>query len=438
MQANNIVYWHKLVSEYYAPGAKIRWCFSLYKNLRSNGRGGFMHTGNEGWACDVCGSRSGKGFEANFEILPRVFQNNFLNDLVDEILFLEVPQERKVPSGFLVLEYEKAVLKSVYKQGRVVREGKLRVLFRQDLKILSWEFCSLKHEEFLNRHQVSSQVNQLVEAAEKCQSIDMASAEDFISNCNKFAAAGHHLAKAIDLPLVNGLGLPNRYVRCLQMAEVFHIMGDLMAFSCHSKIGPLGSNYWDVFAECLKYYSQVESSKATQKNAQCGTVRGQSTREGTLTATSFSPGSGSGSVDSCLINDEVLQADREVTIAFPYRGADNHTSSISPTSRMIKQEKRCMGDQMTEIPITSRMQVPQSPYSAKLCNSSVNIGSKRKKLQERVTSNTLEGENIPYARGRMASSAATIGSARVLKAPHSSNSSNSQTLLEIKQEPNYF
>lgn len=88
-----------------------------------------------------------------------------------------------------MLEYGKAVQESVYEQLRVVREGQLRIIFSQDLKvsedvnlmfsclavsivcicnlpahivlllqILSWEFCARRHEELLPRRLVAPQV----------------------------------------------------------------------------------------------------------------------------------------------------------------------------------------------------------------------------------------------------------------------------------------
>lgn len=73
--------------------------------------------------------------EASFEVLPRLWKIKFESGVLEEILFLGFPKERKLPSGLMSLEYEKAVQQSVYEQFRVVHEGKLRVLFRHDLKV---------------------------------------------------------------------------------------------------------------------------------------------------------------------------------------------------------------------------------------------------------------------------------------------------------------
>lgn len=54
---------------------------------------------------------------------------------MDELLFLDLPRERRFPSGLMMLEYEKAVQESVYEKLRVVREGHLRIIYTHDLKV---------------------------------------------------------------------------------------------------------------------------------------------------------------------------------------------------------------------------------------------------------------------------------------------------------------
>lgn len=57
--------------------------------------------------------------------------------MLDEILFLDSPRACKISSG-LVLEYARATQESVYENFRVVHEGKLRIIFRHDLKVFSF------------------------------------------------------------------------------------------------------------------------------------------------------------------------------------------------------------------------------------------------------------------------------------------------------------
>ncbi|XLU31747.1 hypothetical protein S245_067813, partial [Arachis hypogaea] len=49
-----VAYWRKFVAEYYSPRAKERWCLSLYNN--------------DAWQCDICGSKSGRGFGLSIEM----------------------------------------------------------------------------------------------------------------------------------------------------------------------------------------------------------------------------------------------------------------------------------------------------------------------------------------------------------------------------------
>ncbi|EYU38989.1 hypothetical protein MIMGU_mgv1a004070mg [Erythranthe guttata] len=191
--------------------------------------------------------------EATSDIFPKLFKIKFESGMLDEILFLDSPRACKIPCG-LVLEYGKATQESVYENFRVVHVGTLRVVFRYDLKILSWEFCAQNHEEFLLRRSITPQVNQLVHVAEKFQhdilngtSCRVSSEQDFQPIWDMFVSAGNQLARNMELPLVNDLGYPKRFIRCLQIAEVVDSMTDLMALSRGTKMGPI---------DCLNKYSQ--------------------------------------------------------------------------------------------------------------------------------------------------------------------------------------
>ncbi|XP_073111945.1 probable transcriptional regulator SLK3 [Elaeis guineensis] len=155
---NCIAYWRKFVLEYFAPRAKKRWCLASYGNAGNHASGVFPQAAKDSWQCGICGSKSGKGFEATFEVLPRLFQIEFDSGLTDEFLFLDMPREFWLPTGMMVLDYAKAVQESVYEQVRVVHEGQMRIIFMPDLKIVSWEFCARRHEEFLLRRLIVPQV----------------------------------------------------------------------------------------------------------------------------------------------------------------------------------------------------------------------------------------------------------------------------------------
>ncbi|KAK4431527.1 putative transcriptional regulator SLK2 [Sesamum alatum] len=223
---NTIAYWRKFVAEYYSPRAKKRWCLSLYDNVGHHSLGVFPQAAMDAWQCDICGSKSGRGFEATFEVLPRLNEIKFGSGVIDELLFLDLPRECRFPSGMMMLEYAKAVQESVYEQLRVVREGQLRIIFTPDLKILSWEFCARRHEELLPRRLVAPQVNQLLQVAQKCQSTisesgpQGVSQPDLQANSVMVVTAGRQLARSLELQSLNDLGFSKRYVRCLQIAEV--------------------------------------------------------------------------------------------------------------------------------------------------------------------------------------------------------------------------
>ncbi|KAK5802728.1 probable transcriptional regulator SLK2 [Gossypium arboreum] len=242
---NTIAYWRKFVAEYYSTCAKKRWCLSMYNNVGSHALGVFPQAAMDAWYCDICGSKSGRGFEATFEVLPRLNEIKFSSGVIDELLFLDFPRECRFPSGMMMLEYGKAVQESVYEQLRVVREGQLRIIFTQDLKILSWEFCARIHEELYPRRLVAPQVNQLLQVAQKCHSSiseggsDSVSQQDLQTNSNMFLMAGRQLVKSLELQSLNDLGFSKRYVRCLQIAEVVISMKDLIDFCREQKVGPI-------------------------------------------------------------------------------------------------------------------------------------------------------------------------------------------------------
>nr|GEW35210.1 hypothetical protein [Tanacetum cinerariifolium] len=95
---------------------------------------------------------------ATFEVLPRLNEIKFSSGVIDERWCLGLPRECRFNSEITMVEYEKAVQQSVYEQLQVVHEGRLKVFFTRDLKILSWEFCSRRHEKLLPRRLIVPQV----------------------------------------------------------------------------------------------------------------------------------------------------------------------------------------------------------------------------------------------------------------------------------------
>lgn len=244
---NSISYWRKLVDEYFAPKARKRWCVSLYDTRSGNASNSFQQTSLDAWRCDICGAKSGKGFEATAEILPRLCQIKFDRGVIDEHLFLDMPHEYRLSSGIMVLEYAKAVQESVYEHVRVIHEGRLRIIFTPELKIISWEFCARRHEEFVPRRFLAPQVNQLLQVAQKYQAAVNEGGSNGVSHqdqqaiCNMFVSAGRQMMKNLELQLLNEHGFSKRYVRCLQISEVVNSMKDLIEYSNKNKMGPIDS-----------------------------------------------------------------------------------------------------------------------------------------------------------------------------------------------------
>ena len=69
------------------------------------------------------------------EVLPRLFKIKYDSGTSQELLFVDMPHEYENTAGQIVLEYTKAIQESVFEQLRVVREGQLRIIFSQDLKV---------------------------------------------------------------------------------------------------------------------------------------------------------------------------------------------------------------------------------------------------------------------------------------------------------------
>ncbi|CAL9210856.1 unnamed protein product [Musa hybrid cultivar] len=244
---NSILYWRKFVAEYFAPPAKKRWCLSSYNNVGNHALGVFLQSAKGTWNCDLCVVNSGKGFEVTFGILPRFFQIKFESGLVDENLFLGMPRECHLSKGFIVMEYDKVALESVYEHLRIVREGILRVIFTPELKILSWDFCVQRHKEFLPRRVLAPQVDQLLKVAQKYQtSVNKNGSarvphQELQACCNLFTKAGHQLTRNLELQSPNELGLSRKYVWFIQISEVVNSMKDLFDFSKEHNSGPIES-----------------------------------------------------------------------------------------------------------------------------------------------------------------------------------------------------
>ncbi|KAG6482731.1 hypothetical protein ZIOFF_059369 [Zingiber officinale] len=255
---NTILYWRKFVSEYFALQAKKRWCLSLYENMGNHALGIFAQLAIDAWQCDICGSKSGKGFEATFEVLPRLLQIKFDGGVIDENLFLDMPHEYRLPSGIMVFMifvhrgiqgvlhwWRLRIGVSLPVGGSHVQSLRYHHVYDiillqalvQDCARMWWGSCS----------DSATMVNQLLQVAQKYQATiagnnsSVVSHQDLQASCNMLAATGRQLVKTLDLQAVNDLGFSKRYFRCLQIAEVVSSMKDLIDYSLEQKIGAIES-----------------------------------------------------------------------------------------------------------------------------------------------------------------------------------------------------
>uniref|UniRef100_A0A453QXH1 Uncharacterized protein n=1 Tax=Aegilops tauschii subsp. strangulata TaxID=200361 RepID=A0A453QXH1_AEGTS len=193
------------------------------------------------WRCDICNTHSGKGYEATSEILPRLCQIRFDHGVKDEYLFLDMPNEYRLPNGLLLLEHAKVVQKSIYEHQHVTHEGQLRIIFTPELKVTHMLRATQNYQATVTKNGPAGLSNDEAQNA-----------------CNQFASASRQLAKNIDHHSLNEHGLSKRYVRCLQISEVVNHMKDLIEFSHKNKLGPI---------EGLKNYpKQTAGPKLTVQN----------------------------------------------------------------------------------------------------------------------------------------------------------------------------
>ncbi|CBI31834.3 unnamed protein product, partial [Vitis vinifera] len=367
-----IAYWRKFVAEYYSPRAKKRWCLSLYDNVGNHALGVFPQAAMDAWHCEICNSKSGRGFEATFEVLPRLNEIKFGSGVIDELLFLDLPRECRFSSGIMMLEYGKAVQESVYEQLRVVREGQLRIIFTPDLKILSWEFCAQHHEELLPRRLVAPQVNQLVQVAQKCQSTiaesgsDGISQQDLQTNSNMVLTAGRQLARSLESQSLNDLGFSKRYVRCLQISEVVNSMKDLIDFCRENKVGPIdGLKSYPRHASAVK----LEMQKM-QEMEQLANVQGLPTDRNTLNKLiALHPGLNSHmSNNPHMVNRGALSGSAQAALALTnYQNLLMRQNSMNSNPSSLQQEGPSSFNSSNQSP-SSTFQGPATLISGSMHN----------------------------------------------------------------------
>ncbi|KAK4359852.1 hypothetical protein RND71_022081 [Anisodus tanguticus] len=198
---NNIEFWSNLAAEFFAPNAKKRLCLSSNKRRQQIG----CIFPQEAWCCEICKVRPAAGFEISAEVLPRLCKIKFESGMLEELLYMDIPEECYTPSGHIVLNYAKVTEESVYEAARVF----LNLSKMIDEKT---SFLRLHCDRFVSGN----------------------SAVLF----TRFASSIRGMARVMDKSLIDDLGYTKRYVRCLQTSEIVNSMKDLMDYGKKYGIGP--------------------------------------------------------------------------------------------------------------------------------------------------------------------------------------------------------
>ncbi|XP_072986632.1 probable transcriptional regulator SLK2 [Typha latifolia] len=245
---NSMSSWRMFVETFFARQAKKRWCFSSYEKVGTHMHGVKENVSFKGaWRCNICGSESGKGFEAVFEALPRLYQIEFQSGIMDEPLSLGMLRQYRLLSGMTMIVDENTSQESVFNYHRVIHKGQLCIIFTPTLKIYSWEFCVRQHEKYVLYKMVETkadklmQVFQMYKAAASGSGSTVASSGVSEAIYETFTEASCELARSLELPPLNVYGYADQFAQCLELADVASRMVELMDFSQKYNMGAIES-----------------------------------------------------------------------------------------------------------------------------------------------------------------------------------------------------
>mmetsp|Transcript_5378 Transcript_5378/g.13725 ORF Transcript_5378/g.13725 Transcript_5378/m.13725 type:complete len:567 (-) Transcript_5378:112-1812(-) len=238
-QDNNIGFWRTFVKEFFAPGSLMRWCVS-------------SNSGKD----NASGSRT---MVSTVDALPRLFQVKYESGLKEEFLFLGQPQELYLPNGHTIVLFESLMEEAVFEELRVIRVGKLRILFNNVMQMRLWEFsieghCNLvPHRLILNKLQhlkdmnaeiqkrAMAVLNQRNQTPQQHEEILQGSIQEMLMLTNQ-------MASSMEQVCVNDHGYSKRFMRSLQVADVINILEDLFHMSQQNpEIGPM--EHLQIFAK---------------------------------------------------------------------------------------------------------------------------------------------------------------------------------------------
>mmetsp|Transcript_13200 Transcript_13200/g.31252 ORF Transcript_13200/g.31252 Transcript_13200/m.31252 type:complete len:564 (+) Transcript_13200:192-1883(+) len=229
-QDNNLEFWRMFVQEFFAPGSLMRWCVS--SNSKSSGA---------------------RTMVSSVEALPRLFQVKYESGLMEELLFLGQPQELYLPNGHIIVLFESLMEEAVFEELRVIRVGKLRILFNSMMKMRLWEFsidghCNLvPHRLILGKLQRLKDMN--VEIQKRAMTVLNRSNQTpqqqeqiLQGTIQEMLMLTNQMASSMEQVCVNDHGYSKRFMRSLQVADVINILQDLFVM-CEQNpdMGPIAT-----------------------------------------------------------------------------------------------------------------------------------------------------------------------------------------------------
>ncbi|CAG8434129.1 4737_t:CDS:2 [Ambispora gerdemannii] len=155
----------------------------------------------------LCNERTdniGKTYELKYPVIPRYYQTFFESGVTSIQLILGSPKEQDMGNG-CQLDCPKASMVYYYENGsQVVHSGHLIVMFNQTSKINSFEFRTRNFTEYIPRSHVTK-----------------------------------NMPNDIESSVVSEFGIPQRTLRCLDLAEGSDLIQGVMMESMQKRVGPI-------------------------------------------------------------------------------------------------------------------------------------------------------------------------------------------------------
>ncbi|KAG9290369.1 hypothetical protein G9A89_007100 [Geosiphon pyriformis] len=155
-------------------------------------------------SCSLWNNRLGdqKLFELKYPVIPRFYQTFFESGVTSIQLILGSPKEQTINNGCR-LDCPKASMVYHYENGsQVVHSGHLIVMFNQTSKINSFEFKTKIFREYIPRPHIPNAIQRNDES------------------------------------LVNDYGIPQKTMRCIEVADGVDLMQEIISMAVQRQLGP--------------------------------------------------------------------------------------------------------------------------------------------------------------------------------------------------------